>query len=648
MSIEKMSLVHMIGNLSSLDQTLLRCVKSELFHPENIPTDSDAHGFSNKSEQNPYSVSMRKAEEVLSTMDISKFFRSYSDLELSEEEIDEYLDKIHSRSNEISEKLRQLQEQVQLREQSLVQIKHMMSLDAKIEDVFTSKYAEARFGRLPLESYLKLDYFSDHDFIFYPFDNDNDYYWGVYFMPSSCKAEIDEIFRSLYFEEYKIPDYIEGTPELAIQNLNKAIREDRISIQKVEVELNKLRKDNHDKLQSVYSKIKMLHDTFNFRRYSIVGGDKFRLRGFVPEKQVEDFINLFDDIDDVVCEMLPADADESLTPPVKLKTCKLFKPFEMFVETYGLPRYSDINPTSFIGFIYSILFGIMFGDFGQGICVILFGALLWKVKRMPLGLILTRCGVFSMFFGLLYGSCFGFEEMFKPLFNAIGLGDILPLSVLESDTSLMLLVLSMGVGILIILISMGINVYLGFKNRDYSKALFSSNGIAGLLLYGGVIVAALLALTLNINVFNPIFIIFVVLLPLILIFFHQPLGDFIGKRRHKDKNSEKFNAVDASFEMFDVVMSYCTNTLSFLRLGGFILSHAALMFVVMQFSDMAGSVGSPIVVVIGNIFVMGLEGLVVGIQVLRLVYYETFSRFYSGDGKPFHPAKVEFENEKKK
>ena len=63
---------------------------------------------------------------------------------------------------------------------------------------------------------------------------------------------------------------------------------------------------------------------------------------------------------------------------------------------------------------------------------------------------------------------------------------------------------------------------------------------------------------------------------------------------------------------------------------------------------MAGSLGSPFVIVIGNIFVMGLEGLVVSIQVLRLVYYETFSRFYSGDGKPFQPAKVEFESEPKK
>lgn len=648
MSIEKMSLVHIIGNLSYLDQTLLCCVKSEIFHPENIPTDSDSYGFSNKSEQNPYSISMRKAEEVLSTMDIPKAFRSYSDLELSEDEIDEYLDEIHNRSNEISDKLCKLQEQVQLHEQSLVQIKHMMSLDAKIEDVFTSKYAEARFGRLPLESYLKLDYFNNHDFIFYPFDHDNDYYWGVYFMPASCETEIDEIFHSLYFEEYKIPDYIEGTPELAVQNLNKTIREHRISLQEVEVELNKLRKDNHDKLQSIYSKVKMLHDTFNFRRYSIVKEDKFRLKGFVLEKHVNEFINLFNDIDDVVCELLPADTDKNLTPPVKLKTCRLFKPFEMFVETYGLPSYSDINPTSFIGFIYSILFGIMFGDFGQGICVILFGALLWKIKHMPLGLILTRCGVFSMFFGLLYGSCFGFEEMFKPLFNAIGLGDIFPLSVLDSDTSIMLMVLSMGVGILIILISMGINVYLGFKNHDYSKALFSSNGIAGLLVYGGVIAATLLTLTLNINVFNPIFIIFVVLLPLILIFFHQPLGKFIGKRHRKSKHSEKFSVVDASFEMFDVIMSYCTNTLSFLRVGGFILSHAALMFVVMKLSEMAGSVGSPIVIIIGNIFVMGLEGLVVGIQVLRLVYYETFSKFYSGDGKPFHPARVVFEKENKK
>ena len=67
----------------------------------------------------------------------------------------------------------------------------------------------------------------------------------------------------------------------------------------------------------------------------------------------------------------------------------------------------------------------------------------------------------------------------------------------------------------------------------------------------------------------------------------------------------------------------------------------------MTFAHMAGSFGSPIVVVIGNIFVMGLEGLIVGIQVLRLVYYETFSRFYESDGKPFKPLTIDFKYAKK-
>ena len=136
-----------------------------------------------------------------------------------------------------------------------------------------------------------------------------------------------------------------------------------------------------------------------------------------------------------------------------------------------------------------------------------------------------------------------------------------------------------------------------------------------------------------------------IVLPLVLMFFHEPLGEMVKNRRRKRAEKEKFSVVDDSFEMFDILLSYCTNTLSFLRIGGFILSHAALMLVVMTFAHMAGTIGSPIVIVFGNIFVMALEGLIVGIQVLRLIYYETFSRFYESSGKPFEPVKINFKNE---
>jgi V/A-type H+-transporting ATPase subunit I len=89
------------------------------------------------------------------------------------------------------------------------------------------------------------------------------------------------------------------------------------------------------------------------------------------------------------------------------------------------------------------------------------------------------------------------------------------------------------------------------------------------------------------------------------------------------------------FELFDVVLTFITNTMSFLRVGGFVLSHAGMMLVVYTLAGMVGGIGYWIVLVLGNAFVMCLEGLIVGIQVLRLEFYEMFSRYYEGNGKPF-------------
>ena len=94
---------------------------------------------------------------------------------------------------------------------------------------------------------------------------------------------------------------------------------------------------------------------------------------------------------------------------------------------------------------------------------------------------------------------------------------------------------------------------------------------------------------------------------------------------------------DSEQKLFDVVLSFVTNTLSFMRVGGFIISHAGMMSVVVMFMYSLGTGGSIAVTLFGNLLVIGLEGLIVGIQVLRLGFYEMFSRFYSGDGREFKP-----------
>ena len=99
------------------------------------------------------------------------------------------------------------------------------------------------------------------------------------------------------------------------------------------------------------------------------------------------------------------------------------------------------------------------------------------------------------------------------------------------------------------------------------------------------------------------------------------------------------------FELFETLLSYLTNTLSFMRIGAYAITHVGLMLVVHMLAGLAGGVGGPVgilILVAGNAFVMGFEGLLVGIQVLRLEFYELFGRFYDDGGIPFAPRKIDY------
>ena len=165
--------------------------------------------------------------------------------------------------------------------------------------------------------------------------------------------------------------------------------------------------------------------------------------------------------------------------------------------------------------------------------------------------------------------------------------------------------------------------------------VLSHNVFAGLMMYGFIGVGAALQLGLQIPVFNGLTIALFVGIPLLAIFFKEPLE---RKFHHHKMFPNGFGGffVEGFFELFEIVLSYVTNTMSFLRVGGFVLSHAGMMLVVMSLMDMFAGVGSIVVLIFGNIFVMALEGMIVGIQVLRLQFYEMFSRYYKGNGVAFN------------
>ena len=145
---------------------------------------------------------------------------------------------------------------------------------------------------------------------------------------------------------------------------------------------------------------------------------------------------------------------------------------------------------------------------------------------------------------------------------------------------------------------------------------------------------------LDIQIMNTAYILLLIALPLVLIFFREPLSKLIKGEKNLFGGSIGSFITDNLFEMFEVALSYVTNTMSFLRVGAFILVHAGMMKVVFVLAGMFGPVGYAITVAAGNVLVMALEALLVGIQVLRLEYYEMFSRFYIGDGRAYEPVTV--------
>lgn len=635
-----MALVNIVGNLEDLDSTLNQCCTNGCFHIESALHTTADTGFALLNETNPYSAPLKKLLDVASALELELGYQDFSALDIPNDRLSARVDELEQQIHDLTQKKTELHQQIFDYEQAIKQIEHLEGSPVNFDTLFACKEVRTRFGRLPADSYKKLSYYDNKTFFFFDFDHNDDYYWGFYIAPTAKISVIDDIFASLFFEEIRVPDYAHGTPDIALMNIRESLEQTKGKLAGYEIRLKEIGRRHADEIRMLFSKLKSLDDTFDMRKYVAVYNNHFYLNGFIPKQESERFEQSFAGIRSVSCIIKPQDADPTLKPPVKLKNSRFAQPFESFVTMYGLPSHTDIDPTPIMAVTYTLLFGIMFGDLGQGVLIALIGWFLARFKKMNFGKLLIRIGLSSAFFGVIYGSVFGYEELLNPLYQTLFGLEHKPIEVME-DTNF-LLIAAVGIGAFLILFTIAINVILGIRQKDYDRAFFSPNGLAGLVFYGSVLLALVLTMS-GINVLNPLFIIVLIVLPLLLIFLREPLVKLCKKRKDiKPAEGVGNFIIQNFFEMFEVVLSYVTNTMSFLRIGGFILSHAGMMSVVMTLAHSFGSIGNPIVVVIGNLFVMGLEGLIVGIQVLRLEFYEVFSRFYNGDGKPFVPCTINY------
>ena len=644
MAIEKMELVNIVGMTNELNEVLSCCCESGCFHMEPAASGGENSQMRLLNEKNPYNSPLKKTAQLSKSLGIQLTETDFSELEINKpEDFSALCDKIESEFLELNQKVQTASQKVSELKGTLVQVDHLKGLNSDFDKIFSCRHVAVRVGKLPVDNLPKLDYYKE-TFFFVPFETGESFCWGMYFCPVKDKAMVDEIFRSMYFERIIIPDFVTGNTDEAEKRLNSQIEENQKILDECKVKIDALSKKYADEIQKAFSKLRQFHDTFELRRKVGQIGNKFYIKGFVPTKDKKRFEAYFDSFKSVSIVFLPPDGDASCVPPTMLKNSKLTKPFSMLVEMYGLPDYGGFNPTSFVAVTYTLLFGIMFGDLGQGFLIVLLGLIVGKKFNKRAGGMMSRVGLSSMVFGTRYGSGFGFEELLDPIDESIGI-DFLPLKVFHQTNFILLT--AVGIGLALILISMILNIYIGFKQKDYEKAIFGCNGIAGFVFYSSVAAAVVGTMLFDMKIMSPAFVIFLIVIPLICIFCRVPFSIAVKYKKWKlSEDDENMTIggfiVENFFEMFEFLLSYVSNTMSFLRVGGFVLSHAGMMLVVMTLMESFGAIGKPIVLIVGNLFVMAMEGMIVAIQIIRLEFYEIFSRFNDGNGKPFEPVGVKF------
>ncbi|MCL4436876.1 MAG: hypothetical protein M1503_12685 [Thaumarchaeota archaeon] len=492
---------------------------------------------------------------------------------------------------------------------------------------------------------------------------------------------VDKTLRSFEVRPLEIPERLPQSPAEALKVINQELDGQNLRLQELNQMLDANLKRSERKLISIREGAKTAYDVLtevkkagDLKRFAVI-------TGFYPTTHDAEFKQkfsrwlLFTEKVEPVGHHHGAEAEEigeaHPAVPTLIKNRPLIKSFENITLNQGPPKYGEVDPTPLIMLTFPIFYGIMFGDFGHGVVLALFGLLLYirgSSSTKPWGIMLIVAGAAAGVVGLLIGEVFGFS-----------VGTIIPVyqtPVLElverlhgttnfnTEAVITILQVSIIIGIIHLTIGFGLDVFKAMRDKEYVEAV--TEKIPTLLMYLFGIIFALAFIGAG-NSFagmltktNPIPLLglpvtqaTIISLPVILasvvtIIIGKPVAIILHKA---PKDSIAMSAVMGVVEFLIRVVEFLANTMSYTRLGILLLVHAALLMVLNRAVSLPLPVAVPMLVIF-NIMIMMLEGLIVYIQDLRLHLYEWFTKFYAGTGTLFrrlkpHPVHLDIEWEKK-
>ena len=522
---------------------------------------------------------------------------------------------------------------------TIKQLEPVADLELDLGSIRNSHFLYSVLGVIPLPNVERLQASLSHiPFVLLTLRHDN--HESVVWLAGAKNNHdvLERAARSAYLNPLSLPDSYTGTPTEIIASLQQNVKTVQQNIETQKQEIARLNKKYQQQLQTLVWDVRstrMLSDAIvRYGRLKYT----YLIVGWAIASQLSALTRQIHQVSkETLIETYPtrrSGANQNV--PSSLDHPRVMLPFQGLVTTFGQPRYGELDPTLLMMIMFPFLFGAMFGDVGQGVVLVLLGWLLIskKVKALRgmagLGGVILACGAVATVFGFLYGSFFGFEDVIPALW------------MVPVKNILTILMIAIIAGVILLSLGFILGIINSITARNWSKMLFDHSGIAGLVLYWSLIGLAAAAFLPNFPVPQIVFIILAVI-GAVAIMFSEIWIHLLEGHRPLIEDSIGIYIIQVFFEMLETFISYLSNSLSYVRVGAFAVAHGGLSAAIFVLAELGGAdhgFGYWVTIILGNVFIVGFEGLIVGIQTMRLSYYEFFSKFFTGGGMEYEPLSI--------
>lgn len=463
---------------------------------------------------------------------------------------------------------------------------------------------------------------------------------------------VERVLRGFGAKPFTIPSDLPQNIEEAYNILLERKRAIEEELERAEGNIAKIRDQLGGRIVALREAVQVVTEVL--QRLGAGGGLKrFKvIRGYVPAEFAEKFRAEFGEDYGV---FLGHESGEEHEAPTLLNNRGIVKSFEKITALQGFPRSDEPDPTPYVTVFFSIFYGIMFADLGQGTILALFGLFMYRRVGGDLkewAKLLTILGISSATAGFILGEAFGFKVYFPfPKPEVLHLVEKHGESVgFNMKEVLKLIQFTLFLGIVHLTIGYVLSFRKALGHGEYVEAFGAKLPTIAMYIFGVLFALCFFGaggdfggLTTSENPVPYLGIPTKDLAPIVLagiiasilaLVLGRPVGNILAGREVKLVSS----VGEGLLEFLENVIHFMSNTLSYVRLTVLLLVHTALLLLLNASWNALGWSSLPILV-IGNIGIMALEGMLVFIQALRLHLYEFFTKFYEGGGTPFRKIK---------